>query len=122
MMFRFLVVGFVGLTAVVVGVTAAIGAWAWWVALALLVSLVLLGIYDLLQRRHAVLRNYPILGHLRYLLESIRPELQQYFVERNIDGRPFDRDVRTMIYERAKGIHGELSFGTERDIEQVGYE
>jgi glutamate synthase domain-containing protein 2 len=122
MMLRFFAVGFTGIAAIVVAIAGAIGGWAWWVALALLVALLLLGVYDLLQHRHAVLRNYPILGHLRYLLESIRPELQQYFVERNVDGRPFDRDVRIMIYERAKGIHGELSFGTERDIEEVGYE
>ncbi|WP_040160747.1 hypothetical protein [Nigerium massiliense] len=81
-----------------------------------------LAIHDLTQRRHAVLRNYPVLGHMRYLLESIRPEMQQYFIERNWDGRPFDRDVRTIIYERAKGIHGEQAFGTERDVNEVGYE
>ena len=69
-----------------------------------------------------MLRNYPILGHLRFLLEALRPELQQYFIERNFDGRPFDRDVRSLIYERAKGTAAELAFGTERDIDQVGYE
>ncbi|WP_051218085.1 FMN-binding glutamate synthase family protein [Nocardioides insulae] len=78
--------------------------------------------YDLLQRRHSVLRNYPAVGHLRYLLEGIRPEIQQYFVERDWDGRPYDRATRSIIYERAKGIHGEQAFGTERDVEQVGYE
>ncbi|WP_226436683.1 FMN-binding glutamate synthase family protein [Rhodococcus yananensis] len=121
-MFRFLSVGFVGFAAIVVAFAASIGSWAWWVVVGTLVLLAAVGVYDLIQRRHSVLRNYPILGHMRYLLESIRPELQQYFVERNYDGRPFDRDVRTMIYERAKGIHGELSFGTERDVETVGYE
>ncbi|TSD95367.1 FMN-binding glutamate synthase family protein [Skermania sp. ID1734] len=121
-MLRFLVVGFAAVALLVVGVAAAIGSWAWWLLLALLAGLVATGIYDLVQRRHSVLRNYPVLGHLRYLLESLRPELQQYFIERNFDGRPFDRDTRTVIYERAKGIHGELSFGTERDIEVVGYE
>ncbi|NNG39358.1 FMN-binding glutamate synthase family protein [Flexivirga sp. ID2601S] len=78
--------------------------------------------HDLLQRKHSVLRNYPVVGHLRYLLEDIRPELQQYFIERNWDGRPYDRDTRSVIYERAKGIHGELPFGTERDVNQTGYE
>src|SRR5690625_4158805 len=57
-----------------------------------------LAAYDLLQRRHSVLRNYPVIGHLRYLLEGLRPELQQYFVERKWDGRPFDRDIRSFIY------------------------
>ncbi|GAB3585883.1 FMN-binding glutamate synthase family protein [Calidifontibacter terrae] len=77
---------------------------------------------DLLQKKHSVLRNYPVVGHLRYLLEDIRPELQQYFIERNWDGRPFDRDTRTIVYERAKGIHGEQAFGTERDVNLPGYE
>ena len=81
-----------------------------------------LGIYDLVQTKHSVLRNYPVLGHLRFLLEAIRPEMQQYFIERNYDGRPYDRDTRTAIYERAKGIHGEQAFGTERDVNEVGYE
>lgn len=91
--------------------------------LAVVLALVLLvGLYDLLQRRHSVLRNYPVVGHFRYLLEGLRPELQQYFIERNYDGRPYDRDVRSVIYERAKGIHGEQAFGTERDVGEVGYE
>ncbi len=106
-MLRFFVVGFLGIAVVAVGVCAAIGSWAWWILVAVLAVLCVVAAADLIQRRHAVLRNYPLLGHLRYLLESLRPELQQYFIERNFDGRPFDRDVRTMIYERAKGIHGE---------------
>jgi glutamate synthase domain-containing protein 2 len=81
-----------------------------------------IGVYDLLQRKHSVLRNYPVLGHMRFLLEAIRPEIQQYFIERNFDGRPFDRDVRSLIYERAKGDAAEQSYGTERDIDYAGYE
>ncbi|XAS77787.1 FMN-binding glutamate synthase family protein [Dermatophilaceae bacterium Sec6.4] len=77
---------------------------------------------DLLQKRHSILRNYPVIGHSRFLLEGLRPELQQYFIERNWDGRPFDRDTRTLIYERAKGTAAELSFGTERDVYRPGYE
>ncbi|SNV27061.1 glutamate synthase (ferredoxin) [Rhodococcus rhodochrous] len=121
-MLRFFLIGFLSLLLLVVGVVAAVGGWGWWVLVALLAGVLGVGIYDLLQRRHAVLRNYPVLGHMRYLLESVRPEIQQYFVERNFDGRPFDRDVRTVVYERAKGIHGELSFGTERDLDEIGYE
>jgi glutamate synthase domain-containing protein 2 len=82
----------------------------------------LIGVYDLLQREHSLLRNYPVLGHLRFLLEAIRPEIQQYFVERNFDGRPFDRDVRSLIYQRAKGNAAEQSYGTERDLDYAGYE
>ncbi|MGI8664896.1 MAG: FMN-binding glutamate synthase family protein [Jatrophihabitans sp.] len=96
-------------------------AW-WWVLAAILIGLALLAVYDVSQRRHSVLRNYPVLGHLRYLLEKLRPELQQYFIERNYDGRPYDRDTRSVIYERAKGIHGEQTFGTEREVNEVGYE
>jgi glutamate synthase domain-containing protein 2 len=59
---------------------------------------------------------------MRFLLETIRPEIQQYFIERNYDGRPFDRDTRSIVYERAKGIHGEQAFGTERDVYETGYE
>ena len=118
-----------------VGVVTALGAlsvaliaaavawsWLWWVPAAVFTALTAVGVYDLLQRRHAVLRNYPVLGHMRYLLEALRPELQQYFIERNFDGRPYDRDVRSLIYERAKGTASELSFGTERDIGDTGYE
>ncbi|MFI0897241.1 FMN-binding glutamate synthase family protein [Streptomyces sp. NPDC020983] len=102
---------------------AALGtsAW-WWVAAAPLALLGLLGAYDLLQRRHSVLRNYPVIGHARYLLEKIRPELQQYFVERNFDGRPFDRDTRSIVYERAKGTDAEEPYGTERDVYRPGHE
>lgn len=121
-MLRFFVIAFLSTAVIAVGVAAAIGSWAWYALLVILVLLLVVGVYDIVQKRHSILRNYPVLGHMRYLLESLRPELQQYFIERNYDGRPYDRDTRTMIYERAKGIHGELSFGTERDVEEVGYE
>lgn len=85
-------------------------------------GLAAVAVHELVQKKHAVLRNYPVLGHARFLLEDIRPELQQYFIERNWDGRPYDRDVRSIIYERAKGIHGEQAFGTERDVNEMGYE
>ncbi|MGW9436542.1 FMN-binding glutamate synthase family protein [Streptomyces sp. NPDC055607] len=107
------------------GTAAAAGAETsplWWLAAVPLALLGLLGAWDLLQRRHSVLRAYPVLGHARFLLERIRPELQQYFVERNYDGRPFDRDVRNIVYERAKGTEAEEPYGTERDVYEAGYE
>jgi glutamate synthase domain-containing protein 2 len=85
-------------------------------------ALALVGVYDIAQRRHSILRNYPILGHARFMLEAIRPELQQYFIERNTDGRPYDRDTRTSIYQRAKGVKDEQAYGTERDVNEPGYE
>jgi glutamate synthase domain-containing protein 2 len=99
-------------------------AWSpgWWVLVAVVTVLLLVAAHDVLQYRHALLRNYPVIGHLRYLLEALRPELQQYFVERNFDGRPFDRDTRSIVYQRAKGVQGEKAFGTELDVNEVGYE
>jgi glutamate synthase domain-containing protein 2 len=94
-----------------------------WMPLAIVAAaFTALGAYDLIQRRHSILRNYPILGHARFLLEKIRPELQQYFIERNTDGRPYDRDTRSSIYQRAKGVKDEKAYGTERDTNEVGYE
>jgi glutamate synthase domain-containing protein 2 len=101
---------------------AVVGPWGWWIPAALVVVVTALGIYDLAQRKHSVLRNYPVLGHMRFLLEALRPEIQQYFIEPNFDGRPFDRDVRSLIYERAKGTAAEQAYGTERDIDEIGYE
>ena len=95
---------------------------AWVVVAVIFGALALVGIHDVIQRRHSILRNYPILGHMRFILESIRPELQQYFIERNTDGRPYDRDTRTAIYERAKGVKDEQAYGTERDVNEPGYE
>src|SRR5690625_575241 len=122
MMGKFLPIVIFAVLALFVGWAAVAGSWAWWVMLAFLLAGLVVGGYDLLQRRHSVLRNYHVIGHMRYLLESIRPELQQYFIERNWDGRPFDRDTRSISYRRAKGTHGEQAFGTERDVNSAGYE
>ena len=62
-----------------------------------------LGWRDLRQRRHAVLRNYPVIGHLRFLLEFIRPEMRQYFIESDSEAAPFSRQQRSLVYQRAKG-------------------
>ena len=78
-------------------------------------------IYDLTQTRHSILRNYPLLGHLRFILEDFGPELHQYLVESNTDGRPFDRDERSLMYERAKDVPDEKPFGTELDVYREGY-
>ncbi|TYC67206.1 FMN-binding glutamate synthase family protein [Stappia sp. BW2] len=75
-----------------------------------------IGYYDVRQTRHAILRNYPVAGHFRFLFESIRPELRQYFFESNQDGRPFSRERRSMVYDRAKDIEDVLPFGTELNV------
>lgn len=109
--------------AAVLAAVAAVLLSPWWWAVALpLLLLVLVASYDLSQRRHSLLRNYPVLGHLRFALEALRPEIQQYFIERNIDGSPFDRDTRSIVYERAKGTDAEEPFGTERDLHRPGSE
>ncbi len=87
----------------------------------LFVPLALLGLWDLLQKRHSILRNFPILGHFRFFIEDIGPELHQYLVEDNTSGRPFDRDTRSLMYRRAKGVADEKPFGTERDVYSSEY-
>ena len=86
------------------------------------VILALLSTYDYLQKRHSILRNYPILGHMRFLLESIRPEIQQYFIESYENGKPFSREARSAVYERAKSVSDSVPFGTQQDLYQVGRE
>ena len=76
--------------------------WAWW-GFTLVGPVVLLGLYDVLQTRHSLLRIYPVIGHGRYFFEEMRPEIQQYFVESNIDGRPFSREFRSLIYQPSSG-------------------
>jgi glutamate synthase domain-containing protein 2 len=80
-----------------------------------------IGVRDLIQTKHAVLRNYPVIGHFRYLFESIRPEMRQYFFESNQDGRPFSREKRSLVYDRAKDIEGNVPFGTEYDVYSDNY-
>ena len=95
----------------------------WWLSgLLLSVPLLLLGIWDLFQPSHSLLRNYPILAHARWIAEELRPELYQYFVESDLGGRPFNRDIRSLVYERAKDDHDEYPFGTQMDVYEDGYE
>jgi len=92
------------------------------VPLVIVGALTLVGIYDLLQTRHAVLRNYPISAHLRFLLEEMRPEMRQYFFESEKDGVPFSRDTRAVVYQRAKMELDKRPFGTQEDVYREGYE
>lgn len=78
----------------------------------ILTALVLLGLHDVLQTRHSLLRNYPVAGHLRYLLENFRPEIRQYFIENDRDEVPFSREQRALAYQRAKGQTDTRAFGS----------
>jgi glutamate synthase domain-containing protein 2 len=92
------------------------------VPLAIFIGLTILGTHDLVQTRHAVLRNYPISAHLRFLLEDIRPEMRQYFFEGEKDGTPFSRDKRAVVYQRAKMVLDKRPFGTQYDVYGEGFE
>jgi len=97
----------------------------WWLALVMFVICVLLvalGIHDLRQERHAILRNYPVIGHMRFLLEYIRPEMRQYFIESDSEATPFSRAQRSLVYQRAKGEPDNRPFGTQLDVGAQGYE
>ena len=92
----------------------------WWLEL-IFVPLALLGLWDVTQKRHSILRNYPVAGHMRFLLEGMGPEIHQYLVESDQDGRPFNRDQRSVIYQRAKNVEDKKPFGTELDVNAPGY-
>ena len=85
-------------------------------------GLTVLGVRDVTQKGHAVLRNYPISAHIRFLLEEIRPEMRQYFFESEKDGMPFSRDIRAVVYQRAKMELDKRPFGTQEDVYKEGYE
>ncbi len=85
-------------------------------------ALVGVGIYDLVQTKRSVLRNYPIIGHLRFMLEFIRPEMRQYFLESDVEAMPFSRSQRSLVYQRAKGDSDKRPFGTQLDVHAQGYE
>jgi len=120
-MIRALIVGAVLVAAVVAELAGKAHHWLW-VLGAILAALGIVGVWDLIQTRHSILRAFPILGHARWIAERIRPEIYQYFVESNTDGAPFDRETRDAIYRRAKGIKGDEPFGTERNVNEIGYE
>ena len=93
-----------------------------WLALLVCAALAGVGVHDLRQTRHAVLRNYPVIGHMRFLLEYIRPEMRQYFIESDSEATPFSRAQRSLVYQRAKGEADNQPFGTHLDVGHQGYE
>ncbi|WP_018676658.1 FMN-binding glutamate synthase family protein [Riemerella columbina] len=88
----------------------------------LLTIIYAVGIYNTYQTKHAILRNFPVLGYFRYFFESISPEMQQYFIERETDGKPFPRNQRSAAYRRAKNISDTVAFGTQLEINNRKYE
>jgi glutamate synthase domain-containing protein 2 len=88
-----------------------------WILLIIVALLIGVALYDILQTKHAILRNYPIIGHFRYLLESVGPELRQYIVTSNDEERPFSRDQRRWVYASSKKENNYFGFGTDNDLE-----
>jgi glutamate synthase domain-containing protein 2 len=84
--------------------------------------LLVVGIFNTIQKKHAILRNFPVLGYFRYLFEMIAPEIQQYFIERSTDGKPFSRNQRSLVYQRAKNIDSNTPFGTQLNLNDRNYE
>ncbi|MEO5501888.1 MAG: FMN-binding glutamate synthase family protein [Ginsengibacter sp.] len=93
-----------------------------WVILAVLGIFMIIGIMDLVQKRHSLLRNFPVFGRLRWVMEAMRPKLYQYFVESDTDGRPINRLDRNTIYQRAKKELDTMPFGTQSNVYAEGYE
>jgi glutamate synthase domain-containing protein 2 len=93
-----------------------------WEPFAIAAALTAVGIHDLIQTKRAILRNYPIIGHLRFFFEKIRPEMRQYFFEADTDGRPFPREKRAIVYQRAKRQLDKKPFGTQGDVYAEGHE
>ncbi|GAB2840461.1 FMN-binding glutamate synthase family protein [Ferruginibacter profundus] len=93
----------------------------WWLA-GFFILLFILGLYDMIQPKHSVMRNFPLFGRARWLMEYLRPKLYQYFIESDTDGRPINRIDRSTIYQRAKKQTDSMPFGTQLDVYAEGYE
>ncbi len=96
--------------------------WAWGLILLLSAGLSAVGVIDICQKKQAIRRNYPILAHLRFFFEEIRPEIRQYFLEDDNEEIPFSRAQRAIVYQRAKNMVDKRAFGTQLDVYQNGYE
>ncbi len=110
-----------GVVLIVIGAACQFWVHAVW-GYAVAAPLIFLGSYDAFQTRHAIRRNFPLLGRLRYVAEAFRPAIQQYFIERDLDGRPLNREARSVVYQRSKKVLDTIPFGTREDVYAVGYE
>ncbi|CAA6804989.1 MAG: Ferredoxin-dependent glutamate synthase (EC [uncultured Sulfurovum sp.] len=93
----------------------------WWLIVPYLL-IISMGFYDLYQTKHSLWRNYPVLGRFRWVLEELRPPIRQYFIESDIDGVPFNRQTRGLVYRRSKKEMSTIPFGTKVDVYKAGYE
>ncbi len=94
--------------------------WLW--SFAITVPLFALGVYETIQKRHTIMRIYPLVGRMRYWMEDLRPKIYQYFIESDTDGTPINRNIRSLIYQRAKRELSTKAFGTQENVNAVGYE
>ena len=110
----------------IVGLLLILGIYRFWPPiiyfLFILIPYILIGLHDILSVKRTILRNYPVVGHFRYMLEFIRPEIQQYFIESDRDGTPYSREIRSLVYQKAKGVRETIAFGTKNDLTSVGYQ
>lgn len=116
----FVTSAFLGL--VITGLLSFAVSWWWLITFCIALAFTVMGIYDMVQTRHTIMRNFPIVGRVRYWMEDIRPKMYQYFIESDIDGRPVSRIDRSTIYQRAKKQMDTMPFGTQLDVYQEGYE
>jgi glutamate synthase domain-containing protein 2 len=96
--------------------------WKFSFLLLIFIPLILMGLYDMYQSKKTIRRNFPLLGRMRYLLEGLGPEIRQYFVETDLDGKPFNRLQRSIVYQRSKKESDSMPFGTQLDVYKDGYE
>lgn len=95
--------------------------WKFSLLLLIFIPLVLMGLYDMYQSKQTIRRNFPLLGRMRYLLESIGPEMRQYFIETDTEGKPFNRLQRSLVYQRSKKEIDTTPFGTQLNVYETGY-
>ena len=93
-----------------------------WLLFVIVGPLFVVGLLDTLQKHQTIRRNFPVIGHFRYIMEAVRPEINQYFIESNRDGVPFSRELRSIIYQRAKHALDTVPFGTQSDVYGANYE
>lgn len=115
--------GFFAVSVLVLALIAIVSRWLpdiWWL-MVVIGPLILLGLYDAVQRRNSILRNFPILGHFRYFFEFISPEIQQYFIERHTDGTPLSKNQRDLVDKRGADQEATHPFGTELNLYDPAY-